>query len=132
MRLLRLSLVLIAVLFPSNTLLAQHGTASSGYFPMGYSGDTWSGTVTAINPATREITLLYNGKKGDETFTGVLEKGYQRRGKDGKSFEVQMSEIPVGSYMVAYYMQKTKKVEGKKEKYNEIIDFELSATAPNK
>ncbi|HTS10220.1 MAG TPA: hypothetical protein VMP68_31950 [Candidatus Eisenbacteria bacterium] len=30
---------------------AQHGTASDGYFPMGYSGDTWTGAVAAVDEA---------------------------------------------------------------------------------
>lgn len=112
-------------------LVAQHGTAPNGYWPMGYNGDTWSGTVKAVNPETREISLSYNGKKGEETFTGTLIKGYKRT-KDGTTFEVQISQIPVGSYMVAYYTTKTRKVEGKKEKYNEIFEFELSPSAPKK
>jgi len=26
-------------------MIGSHGTASDGYFPMGYSGDTWTGAV---------------------------------------------------------------------------------------
>jgi hypothetical protein len=39
-------------------LQAQHGTAQNGYFPMGYAGDTWTGEVSAVNDASREITLV--------------------------------------------------------------------------
>jgi len=123
-------LLLLTVL--TTTAVAQHGTAGSGMWPMGYSGDTWSGIVTAVNPDTREITLTYHGKKGDETFTGVLVPHYARSAKDGSGMEVQMKQIPTGVYMTAYYMQKTKKVDGKKIKYSEIFDFEWSPTPPKK
>ena len=128
---IRICGVLVTLLL-ATCAAAQHGTASAGYFPPGYSGDTWSGTVTSVNAESREITLTYKGKDRDETFTGVLRAGYTRTGKDGKPFEVQMAQIPVGSYMVAYYMPKSKKVEGQKTKYFEIFNFDLYPTAPKK
>lgn len=129
---MRICGLILTVILLTTLASAQHGTATAGYFPSGYSGDTWSGTVTAVNPDSREITLTYKGKGKEETFSGVLKAGYTRTGKDGKPFEVQMAEIPVGSYMVAYYMAKTKKVDGQKMKHYEIFDFELSPTAPKK
>ncbi len=124
-------IVILTVIFLTVSAVAQHGTAPQGYFPMGYNGDTWSGTITAVNPDTREITLIYNGKNKEETFTGVLKSGYTRT-KDGKPFEVPMADIPVGYYMVAYYMPETKKVDGKKTKYYEIFDFKLYRKEPKK
>ncbi len=125
-------LVLVLMLLTIGFAAAQHGSASAGYFPLGYSGDTWSGTVTAVNPDTREITLTYKGKSKEETFTGVLQEGYTRTGKDGKPFVVEVGKIPVGSYVVAYYMEKTRKVDGQKVKYNEIFRFDWYASAPKK
>lgn len=129
---MKLLSLLLTVVFLTASAAAQHGSASSGYFPLGYAGDTWSGTVSAIDPDSREITLTYQGKGKEETFTGVLTPGYTRKGKDGKPIEVKMTDIPVGTYVVAYYMVKTRKVDGQKIKYNEIFDFQLYASAPKK
>jgi len=128
--------ILIAVAFLSMLILsvsaaAQHGTAPAGYFPMGYSGDTWSGTVSAVNPDTRETVLTYKSQNKEESFTGVLKQGYTIE-RGGKSIEVELQKLPLGSYMVAYYMAKTKNVDGKKTKYYEIFRFDLYPTEPKK
>jgi hypothetical protein len=105
------------------TLQGQHGTASSGYFPLGYAGDTWTGTVTSANDDTREITLTYTKGDKTETFTGVLEKGLKATRRDATQTEWKPSDIPIGTRIVVYYMAKTKKVEGVKAKYYEIFQF---------
>ena len=105
------------------SLHAQHGTASSGYFPPGYSGDTWTGTVTSTNNDTREITLTYTKGDKTETFTGVLKTGLKATRRDGTQTEWKPSDIPIGTRVVVYYMAQTKKVEGRKVKYYEIFEF---------
>jgi hypothetical protein len=122
--------ILLALIIGSTLAAAQHGSASSGYFPPGYVGDTWSGTVNAVNPDTREIVLTYKGKNKEETFTGVLQPGYKRTTVDGKSLEVDMTKIPIGSYMVVYYIPKSKKVDSQKTKYYEIFHFDWYPTKP--
>jgi len=71
------------------------------------SGDTWSGEVTSVNEDTREFTLTY--KKGDkeQTFIGVLPKGYTVKMKDGRDYEVKMADL-MGKRLKAYYMSKSK------------------------
>jgi hypothetical protein len=100
---------------------AQHGTAESGYWPMGFNGDTWTGVVSATNDDTREITLTY--AKGDktQTFTGVLQGGYKVKANDGTPHDLKVSEIPLGTRLKVYYMPREHKVEGRKVKYYEII-----------
>src|SRR5258708_16289147 len=119
--------LLAVFLLPAITgvLHGQHGTASSGYFPMGFSGDTWTGEVSTVNDATREITLVYNGKKKTESFVGVLQEGYQAKLKDGTVAEVKLSLLHPGRRLRVYYMAKDRKVDGHKEKFYEIfqIDF---------
>jgi hypothetical protein len=122
--------VSLVILLFSGVLIAQHGTAPNGYWPMGYNGDMWSGQITAVNPDTREITLTYKHKEKEETFIGVLKPGYAVKKQDGTAAEVQMQHIPIGVYMVAYYSPKTKKENGLKVKYNEIFDFALSQSPP--
>ena len=107
---------------------AQHGTASDGYFPMGYSGDTWTGAVAAVDEAKREITLVYKGQNGAETFVGVLQQGYQVKLKDGKTAELKLAMIPLGTRLRVYYVPKNHKVDGRKEKFYEIFRMEFPQT----
>jgi 3D (Asp-Asp-Asp) domain-containing protein len=115
------------VLFASTIAWAQHGTAPGGYYPMGYQGDTWTGTVTAVNDSTREITLSYTKGDKTETFTGILQAGFSLKTKDGSMHEVKPSEIPLGTRLVVYYKPDAKKVAEKKVNFYEI--FKLT-TAP--
>ncbi len=41
------------------SVFGQHGSAPDGYYPPGYSGDTWTGEVVSTDDTTREITLTY-------------------------------------------------------------------------
>lgn len=106
----------------SHAVFAQKGTAESGYYPMNYSGDVWMGVVTAVDEATREFTLTY--KKGDkeQTFVGVLQKGYSVKKPDGTDYEIKMSDL-MGLKLRAYYITKTKKVDGVKVKTNEVFQI---------
>jgi hypothetical protein len=117
------------VVCPSATT-AQHGTAPSGYYPPGFAGDMWTGEVIAVNDQTREITLAYRKKDRTETFTGVLPEGYRAKLQGGGFREVKVSEFPIGTLLRVYYMAKTRKVEGKKVKYYEIIA--LAGVSPGK
>ena len=103
---------------------AQHGSAPNGYYPPGYSGDTWTGIVTATSDATREITLTYTKGEKTETFTGVLQPGFKAKRADGSTFEVKPSDFPNGTRLMVFYMQKTRKDGDKKIKYNEIFQFQ--------
>lgn len=115
----------VCLLLMVESLKAQHSTASNGYFPMGYAGDTWTGEVSALDEAKREITLVYKGKKGGETFVGVLQQGYQVKLKDGKESELKLGTIPLGTRLTVYYMKKTRKVDGRKESFYEIFRMEF-------
>ena len=129
------------VFLVAGVLHAQHGTAPNGYFPMGFAGDMWTGEVSAVNDANREITLVYTRKKKAESFVGVLQHGYKVKLKDGSLAELKLSMIPIGTRLRVYYMAKDRKVDGRKEKFYEIfrIDFppqaegywaELALTSP--
>jgi hypothetical protein len=122
---LRYIVLAVCLLSLGVSLNAQHGTAPNGYFPMGYAGDTWTGEVRALDDAKREITLLYKGKKGDETFVGVVQPAYQVKLKDGKLAELKLGMIPLGTRLTVYYMAKNRKVDGRKEKFYEIFRIEF-------
>lgn len=100
---------------------AQKGVAESDYYPMSYSGDTWTGEVTAVNEDTREFTLTYRNSGKEQTFVGVLAKGYTVKMKDGRNYEVKMTELK-GMRIKAYYMTKSKKdANGVKVKTHEVF-----------
>jgi hypothetical protein len=105
--------------------LPQKGTAEPDYYPMGYSGSTWTGEVTSIDEAAREFTLTY--KKGDkeQTFVGVLPKGYTVKMKDGTDYEVKMADL-MGMQLKAYYTTKEKKdADGVNQKTNEVFKIKF-------
>lgn len=122
---MRYMVLTVCLLLMVESLKAQHGTASNGYFPMGYAGDTWTGEVSALDEAKREITLIYKGKKGDEAFVGVLQQGYQMKLKDGKAAELKLGLFPPGTRLTVYYMTKNRKVDNRKEKFYEIFRMEF-------
>ena len=107
---------------------AQHGTAPSGYYPLGYSGDTWTGEVVSTDAATREITISYMQKSKLETFTGVLMDNYQFKAKDGSLKELKPSDIPKGARVTLFCRARTKRVGGQKVKYFEIFKLEPVGT----
>jgi hypothetical protein len=102
-------------------VFGQHGSAPNGYYPPGYSGDTWTGEVVSTDDTTREITLTYTNEKKSETFTGVLKDNFQVQMKDGSMKELKPSGIPKGARILVFYQAKTKKVGGNKVKYYEIF-----------
>lgn len=73
--------------------VAQKGTAEPDYYPTGYSGDTWTGVVTSANEDTREFTLTYKRGDKEQTFVGVLPKGYTVQMKDGRDHEIKMDQL---------------------------------------
>lgn len=120
----RLLIVIVAIVMLADISPAQKGTAEPDYYPGNYSGDTWTGEVTSVNEDTREFTLTYKKKERDETFTGVLPKGYTVKMKDGGDHEVKLAEM-MGMRVKAYYMAKTKKVNDQKVKINEVFKIKF-------
>ena len=102
---------------------AQHGTAEHGYYPASYHGETWSGTLTAVNDRSREMTLSYADKKdkAPQTFIGVLQENYVVKAKDGREIELKPSMIPLSTLLTVYYNVTSKKEDGKKIKINAIF-----------
>ena len=124
----KILLPIAAALVFSAAAPAQHGTAPSGYYPFGYVGDTWTGTVTSTNDETREITLTYTRGDKTDTFTGALKAGLAAKRKDGSHTGIKPSEIPVGTRLIVCYMPQTKKMQGQKVKTYEIFQYALAPT----
>lgn len=109
----------------------QQGTAANGYYPPGYSGDTWTGVVASSNEQTQEITLSYtNPKNGKaETFIGIPEQGYLVHEHGGATRPLKLSDIPVGRTIKVWYKTATKMVNGKKVKFNSVFQISTAANA---
>jgi hypothetical protein len=113
----------LGILLTGGALFAQHGTAPNGYYPAGYSGNTWTGVVSNVNEATGEFTLAYTKGNKTETFVGVPEEGYEVAPKDGPERPLKLSDIHVGRTMTVFYNALTNKVDGKKVTVNSVINI---------
>jgi len=121
--------LVIALLVLVSPAFAQHGTAENGYYPSGYQGDTWTGSVVSANEQTREITLSYSKNGKSETFVGVPEDGYLVHEHNGPTRPLKMSDIPVGRIIKVWYKTETKKVDGRRVKVNTIFLIDAVANA---
>jgi hypothetical protein len=63
---------LVFLAAPSHVAIAQHGQAEGGYYALDYHGDTWTGTLTAVDHEKDAITLTYVHKGKSKNFTGVF------------------------------------------------------------
>ena len=119
-------LTTIFLMTSCTAVFGQHGSAPDGYYPPGYSGDTWTGEVVSTDDTTREITLTYTKGTKSETFTGVLKDNFQMKMKDGSMKELKPSGIPKGTRITVFYQSITKKVDGNKVKYSEIFQIAVA------
>jgi hypothetical protein len=110
-------LTILAVVIAGPFASAQHGRAEeSALYAFNYRGDTWTGIVTAVDAATRGITLAYDDKGKHENFTGVLKPPVEIVDEGGKPSKVR--RINDGDKIEIYYLPKGMKVhEYKKPDY---------------
>jgi hypothetical protein len=147
--------------------LAQRGKAEPDYYPMGYSGDTWTGEVTAFDNKSRTLILTYASGKNVLTFVASIPDAPYELGRDARKFRVvdfpykkeakyqifryvgtgnAASILPdgdqgdgmqrrpsppasnvlsdlgefMGREVTVYYSVRERKVNGQKEKYNDV------------
>jgi hypothetical protein len=115
-----LATILIACVF-SLPLVAQKGSAPTGYYPFSYSGATFTGLLQPENGDPQEITLVYTKGNKSETFVGRFASPCRWRNKDGTIHTFKASEAPRGTVLTAFYQQITKKSGGQKSKENLVI-----------
>jgi hypothetical protein len=68
----RLFVACASLILCAGVALAQRGKAGPDYYPMGYSGDTWTGEVTALDNEHRTLTLTYGSGKNIQTFVASI------------------------------------------------------------
>ena len=71
-RVLKLLALLAVAMFTSISVAAQKGKAGADYYPLGYTGNTWTGKVTAVDNVQRTLTLTASKGKNTETFIAVI------------------------------------------------------------
>lgn len=139
-------MLVLCFAFIDPPLVAQKGTAGSGYYPFGYNGDTWTGEVTSANEDKREITLTF--KKGDKVQTFVAsvpdaavgwmvdEQGDrviaiwpQDKKEDSKAPKTEPVHLNLpdllGRQITVYYIHREKKANDQKVTFNEVIRIKL-------
>lgn len=68
----RLFLLVTCLLFFPGAAWAQKGHAEPDYYPLAYSGDTWTGEVTAFDNDLRTLTLTYVHDKKLTSFIATI------------------------------------------------------------
>ena len=118
---------------------AQKSTTPSGYYPIGYNGDIFSGEFVPSDDANA-IKLVYKNGSKTESFDGRIETACQAptRANPHITKELHLSAIPAGTALTVYYTPTAVKVDGKKVHTNLIwgIRFDLvngkGLTDPNR
>ena len=98
---------MLAILLLPVSVVAQHGTADNGYYPNGYNGDTWSGVVSSVEPATKAVSLVYTHHGKTAVFEGILSKHYRVQASGDKNKQQIVSAgISVGGCIKVYSIAK--------------------------
>jgi hypothetical protein len=122
----KLLAALLFIIACSVAAAAQKGTAPPGYYPPGYNGDIWTGEMASLNEETHEITLTHKSGDKVQTFVGRFsEKGVMNYSDPPANAGFNLKELPPGTQVVAYYINREKKVNGEKVKFNEIIGIKV-------
>ena len=98
---------------------AQYGTAPNGYYPSGYGGDIFTGSVSAVDEATGQITVSFHTKKKTETFVGHLQKSCDVPSKDGNPMTAL--DLPIGTDVSVFFVTSVRKEGNTAVKDNLII-----------
>ena len=103
----------------SGTVVAQKGTAANGYYPAGYNGATFTGKVVLTTDDT--ITLNYvHGSKTD-TFEAYATAPCNLPSTKTTTQPMPLSQVQRGAVVTVFYEPKETKIDGRKEKKNQVI-----------
>lgn len=110
----RLRSLLIAFFFLTAATGAQRGKAPPGFYPSGYAGDTRTGSITAVDESTREITLTAINRGKFETFVGVLADEFNAQRGETQAPQLALSKILIGWHARVFYLREreTAKLQG--------------------
>jgi hypothetical protein len=129
----------LAVLCALNTVaVAQHGAAEPGLYTFDYHGDTWTGTLTAVDHEKDAITLTYEHKGKSENFTGLFKRPLEVVDDYGQPTHAQ-THLQVGDKLTVYYISQGRKYstmesDGKRHNYvaSDNLIFKIMLLPPPK
>jgi hypothetical protein len=100
---------------------AQHGIAISGYYPVGYNGDMFTGELVPTNTGD-QVKLVYKDGNTTESFAGTIDAPCHAPLKNNprEQKEMHLTAIPAGTKLTAYYIATAEKQDGKKVHVNAI------------
>ena len=84
----RLIIALACLMFCAGLSVAQKGKADPDYYPIAYSGETWTGEVTAFDNDRRTLTLTHTSGKNVSTFVASIPDAPYEWGRDARNFRV--------------------------------------------
>lgn len=103
----------------SGTGAAQKGTAPNGYYPAGYNGATFTGKV--VQTTDDSVTLNYvHGNKTD-TFEAYSAAPCNLPSSKTTTQPMPLSKVQPGAVVTLFYEPKETKVDGKKQKKNQVV-----------
>jgi hypothetical protein len=103
----------------ANTIpaLAQHGSAPSGYYPVGYTGSIFTGTLVSASQSPELVTLRHNKGTHTEEFVGSPESTCAGKVQGGVAQQYHLSQVPKGTLLTVFYTAATSKdKDGQKTK----------------
>ncbi len=116
---MRTFFLLLVTLLCTYVAFGQYGRAPNGYYPPAYTGDSFSGKVTAVDEASGQITISFEEKKKAETFVGRLQEPCAVPSKDGKPMTAL--DLPIGTYVTVFFETSVRKNGNTSVKENSII-----------
>lgn len=115
----RYSLILLLSFLCAPPSCPQKGTAPNGYYPPGYNGSTFTGSVESTDAG--QLTLLYASGRKQERFVGRLEASCVWTDKGGTVHTVEVAAVPKGIVLTAFYNSVTTKSGDQKIRENLIL-----------
>jgi hypothetical protein len=84
----RVLIITVCLLLSVGLCQAQKKKADPDYYPMGYSGETWTGEVTAVSNEKRTLTLTHTKGKDVVTFEATIPDAPYEWARDARNFRV--------------------------------------------
>jgi hypothetical protein len=97
-------LALFALIAVQTSANGQKAKAPTGWYPEGFKGHTFTGTLQSVDESTHHFRLTHAAGYKTEVFVGALVKGYTTRFPDGTTRRLKVSDLPIGKHLTVYYM----------------------------
>ena len=123
-------ITVISCLVAASPLKAQKGTAHDGYYPAGYMGSTFTGSLQPAGNDPSKFTLVYTKNGKSETFSAQLETKCKLTNKAGVTQSFQMEAFSAGAVLTAYYRTAKNKTTHEKENIAFALSFAEGKNGP--